>query len=544
MSPKKQNTRSRNNNGSNNKKQNGGGKTQQTPPITNEQSELNIAKDTYATPQSQEQTQQTSPPEVVSTSSPLHSQSREDETMKNTAKEIGRDDKFYALAPYDEIPGKNISQKKKWCTIKFAKLNGYAGTQIRTLNKSTYLAIILDDQDDFQQIIGSPIEISAGGEDQPPVTITFKDQHVIKPKKTEDDVTLERNATIQVIDIPMNLKTHVVRAVFEKFGEIKSISMKTVKYYQQAFIRFTDVNIAKGFIDLWSIYIGQDSVRILPLILDEQQRQLRKEFCMKLVGLPRGTNARDLRSLIMATQAKACFIPRNPKTYNYMNYAYVYFNSQDQMEEMSLQDFQIWNTELSWVSPDVQTCHLCGEPDHIAKDCNSKTTYNSVDPKLQRLYNKFKPANHRKTKKSYASAAAQNTNRSHDPNKLPGGTSSGGSMHGNDLKSQFLQLQQMFSTYTKKLDSIENQLNQQTASNPSPSTSTSHNSRTNNNGNKKQPTKRVRIETSESEGEGSKNNPVDNNINMQASVAELRQMQVTMQNMMTNLAKAFDKTPQ
>ena len=65
-----------------------------------------------------------------------------------------------------------------------------------------------------------------------------------------------------------------------------------------------------------------------------------------------------------------------------------------------------------------------------------------------------------------------------------------------------------------------------------------------NNGSKKQPTKRVRIETSESEGEGPKDIPVHNNNNMQESVAELHQMQVTMQNMLTNLAKAFDKTPQ
>ena len=145
-----------------------------------------------------------------------------------------------------------------------------------------------------------------------------------------------------------------------------------------------NADVAQGFVNVWSIYIGQDSVRVLLLILNEQQRQIQKDFYMKLVGFLYSTNAHNLRGVVEATGAKACFVPRNPKTYNYMNYAYVYFNSNQHLEKMTTQNYLLHDFKLSWTTLDMMTCYRCSELDHIAKDCELRFNHEKqTDPKLQ-----------------------------------------------------------------------------------------------------------------------------------------------------------------
>ena len=88
------------------------------------------------------------------------------------------------------------------------------------------------------------------------------------------------------------------------------------------------------------------------------------------------------------------------------------------MEEASRKDFGLNGNPLYWACEDDKVCHICGFPNHLAKDCDSNRNRNSPKKQnLDRLYNRFRPAQHRKPRFSYADAArtqpATNTTQRH-----------------------------------------------------------------------------------------------------------------------------------
>ncbi|CAJ0862119.1 7254_t:CDS:1, partial [Entrophospora sp. SA101] len=85
--------------------------------------------------------------------------------------------------------------------------------------------------------------------------------------------------------------------------------------------------------ETWSIYLLKDAVRVLPLDLTQEQREQRQAHSFKLAGLPRNTTACDLHEIIMAVNAQSCFIPKNPRMYLPLNYAYIGFASDEQLEK-------------------------------------------------------------------------------------------------------------------------------------------------------------------------------------------------------------------
>ena len=59
----------------------------------------------------------------------------------------------------------------------------------------------------------------------------------------------------------------------------------------------------------------------------------------------------------------------------------------------------------------MKTCHACGSPDHIVVNCTEikRDTKPKIDPKLQRLYVRYRLAQHKRLPKSYTDAARRPT---------------------------------------------------------------------------------------------------------------------------------------
>jgi hypothetical protein len=182
---------------------------------------------------------------------------------------------------------------------------------------------------------------------------------------------------------------------------------KQLSIFQYAYITYTDDSAAQQFTNnFWSAFLVNDLVRVLPLSLTDEQRDHRKEFTIKLSGLPRNTTSRDLISILTETKAKSCFIPRNPNGYWPLNYAYISFNSKDDIASAVTKEWSLKGSLLYWTTEKTPTCHICGNPDHVAKDCDDPRNRNSKrNTKIQKLYNKFRPAQHRKPRKTYAATA-------------------------------------------------------------------------------------------------------------------------------------------
>ncbi|GBC52462.2 hypothetical protein GLOIN_2v1475607 [Rhizophagus irregularis DAOM 181602=DAOM 197198] len=62
-------------------------------------------------------------------------------------------------------------------------------------------------------------------------------------------------------------------------------------------------------------------------------REEKYVFALKLTGLPFGMTGREVNELLKGSDAKSVVIPRNPKNYNLLKYAMVYFPNKDVLSE-------------------------------------------------------------------------------------------------------------------------------------------------------------------------------------------------------------------
>src|SRR5215213_2776910 len=157
------------------------------------------------------------------------------------------------------------------------------------------------------------------------------------------------------------------------------------------------------------------SLRVLPLNLNDEQRALRRQFSLKLSGLPQGTLPRDLTAIVREVGAKTCVINRNPHNYTPLNYAYLNFTSVEAIAYAISLNVVIKDKPLYWCMPQMRTCNFCGDPEHIHKDCpDSRNCNSSTNQRYNKLYDRFRPAQHRKPRKSYAATTRPNNNNSNN----------------------------------------------------------------------------------------------------------------------------------
>jgi RNA recognition motif-containing protein len=211
------------------------------------------------------------------------------------------------------------------------------------------------------------------------ITIEIKNAKKDIEITSDEQKTDEKDRTIQVLNIYLFYKQKEIHSAFKHVGEIEKIHTEARNgMYQHAFITFKDKNsILPYFSDKWYDYIANNIVQIIPLSLSTQQRELRRQFGLKLSGLPIGTSGRDIEQYVTRLKGKSIFIPRNPVNYTSGRYAYVYFDNQESLDNaLNLTNTFIekgkFKQQLFWSKSDSKICNFCGNPNHIIKDCNEK----------------------------------------------------------------------------------------------------------------------------------------------------------------------------
>ena len=126
--------------------------------------------------------------------------------------------------------------------------------------------------------------------------------------------TIEKDKSIVVWDIPLDTKMIEVRQTFSKYGDISGISMKTQNLWQCATITFEDSNIKDTLVKTRSILIKGDAVRINDAEWSLDQMKQRHNIAAKLINLPPGTRAWDLKHILEQIKACTCYIPRTSST--------------------------------------------------------------------------------------------------------------------------------------------------------------------------------------------------------------------------------------
>ena len=318
---------------------------------------------------------------------------------------------LFAAVLMDTVKGKTRPAKIELLQKIFFSLPSFVSVKQRELKKIKYLAVEFLNQDDLQTALTLLIPTPTDEDSNKTATLQIWD--TIKPPVSVDVITEQNTRTIQVIDIPLNVTGKMVTAAFKRYGTIERLSMRTRNLFQHAFIRYSSVDDIKDFMDTsWCAFIAKNCVRVLPLSLTAEQRLIRQQFCLKLAGIPRNCQAGHLVDFLKSINAKSCFIPRNFQTYRQQNFAFVNFINQEDLDLASNTSYSYQKSRLYWCDQKAKTCFSCGSPDHSVKVCQLRAA--SRDPKkiqLEKLYNKYRPAQHKK-RRNNNSTATQGNNQS------------------------------------------------------------------------------------------------------------------------------------
>ncbi|GBB88733.1 hypothetical protein RclHR1_15300006 [Rhizophagus clarus] len=210
----------------------------------------------------------------------------------------------------------------------------------------------------------------------------FKLAFVDKPCKIEEQITNEKDHTIQVFDLPLYMEKATIRCSLCLLGEIKRIEIKAVGI--------------------------KEYVRVMPISLSEEQREIRKLHSLRLSGLPFGTTAINLKPIIEETNAMTCFIPRNPFNYKPMTYAYLSFKNAEDRDITIKKKFTIRQGKtdkgLFILDPATQhnICNNCGNPNHIRAGCNIPIRQSRKNNSVKNAWKEKFKSMAQNMKKSYA----------------------------------------------------------------------------------------------------------------------------------------------
>src|SRR5581483_10777456 len=215
----------------------------------------------------------------------------------------------------------------------------------------------------------------------------------LEDTKTEfqkvSEINIGRANEIIVTHIPIDIPDSAIKTSLGEFGEIIGIKTTIKSQWKIANIIYKTPEEAALAGNTWNTYIIRESIRIYHTKSYKEELEKRSKFTAKLTHLKRNTSGLDLINVLKHHKAKTCLIPRNPKTYQRMPYAYVSFSSLEDLEEALTYDIPMTldNHRIYWVDEDHQSCNRCGHPDHFVKDCPNIQFRKTNEKRITRLAN-------------------------------------------------------------------------------------------------------------------------------------------------------------
>ncbi|RIA88634.1 hypothetical protein C1645_826039 [Glomus cerebriforme] len=282
----------------------------------------------------------------------------------------------------------------------------YKGSSIVGAKDDLHIIIRFYSEDSLKNSIGSPIA------DLHDVIFHLYDHNA--------DRATEADRTLLLSDIPLDIKPSHLKSCLAHFGLVKKLTLRTppTLYGKKPLLSLITKKRSTPFTiygpsRVWATVLCQ------PWSLPADANRLRHSFTIILAGLSTSfdVKAGDLHSIWTKTKARSINIPRSRFSYRPKPYAHVTFPSQETMDAAMELSFQFNDRSLTWYhSSDAKDlCLRCGfkyssEGSNCAKSSRNRR---STDKNVQRLYNKYKPAQHRNdSQKSRASSRSRSHPRS------------------------------------------------------------------------------------------------------------------------------------
>ncbi|KAG9295046.1 hypothetical protein G9A89_017840 [Geosiphon pyriformis] len=187
-----------------------------------------------------------------------------------------------------------------------------------------------------------------------------------------------------VKEIPVDLLRLVVESVFSKFGEIVSIKIQLIGFWQKALVEFKSFEVASLVVSKWSVLMGKDSVCVALAVSNKQMWVSRDWHRALLYTLLVGTTAHDLSSLLESYDGKTCFIGRNPNSYVHDRCAVICFGDKA-FKLAAISTIPVFkNVSLRWAGLSLASCTHCKQFSHVMVNCSLAGIYKKKSASIAR----------------------------------------------------------------------------------------------------------------------------------------------------------------
>ncbi|KAG9284430.1 hypothetical protein G9A89_023687 [Geosiphon pyriformis] len=148
-------------------------------------------------------------------------------------------------------------------------------------------------------------------------------------------------------------------------------------------VYFEKLDSAVSVLKHWSVLMNKDSVRILPLVNQNETILSCNKFKAKLVNLPPGCTAFEISNMISQIGGQTCFIPCFPDSGHHSQFALFTFVSQGDLNSAVVKTDTLKKCRIWWETPGCWCCFRCQEIGHLVVDCK---IFPPPTPKIPKVF--------------------------------------------------------------------------------------------------------------------------------------------------------------
>ncbi|KAG9291983.1 hypothetical protein G9A89_017882 [Geosiphon pyriformis] len=190
-------------------------------------------------------------------------------------------------------------------------------------------------------------------------------------------------AAVVLRDVLLDVSAADVKLALSVFGSVTHVVLKPAGIWQYVVVYFEKLDSTVSALKHWSVLVGKNSVRILPLVNQNETILFRDKFKAKLVNLPSGCTAFKISDMIFQIGGRTCFMPWSPDSGHCFWFALVTFDSQGNLDSAVVKTNTLRKCHIWWETPGCWHCFRCQEINHLAADCKISLPFT---PKVSKIF--------------------------------------------------------------------------------------------------------------------------------------------------------------
>src|SRR6266516_2063059 len=301
---------------------------------------------------------------------------------------VNRIRRYKASVNVNNLTDNSINSKIAIVQSAVGDLEDYFGTKIFFQGKERFITVEFGKKESMLEACKRQLEADNDYKLQP--TLNSGDEEV-------------QNHSLIVRDLPLNVNCNLLKQILEKMtgGNITDLKIRVKGPFMVANVIFDNANAVNNVKDVWSIVYLKNLCRIEPANITKEDKDLRYAHVLKLANIPFGITAYNLKDLLTEINAQTCLFPRTRNSYSRQRYALIAFKTEDKMIKATADERQlsIKGCLIYWVEPEKKTCHKCGSPDHLIKQCleiEQNTMYKNRQAQYSKIYTRYRVPNYRR----------------------------------------------------------------------------------------------------------------------------------------------------